>query len=109
MLQGDNVTIDLHGETAISRKGVLTSTFNTVPDAPVTAFQLTLPEGPYSALTANSANLCKGTLTIPTELVAQNGVVIKQNTPIKVTGCPKHKTKLKQKRLKAAAKNKKKK
>ena len=34
VLTGDNVTIDLHGETAISKKGVLTSTFNAVPDAP---------------------------------------------------------------------------
>ena len=101
VLQGDNVTIDLHGETAISRKGVLTSTFNTVPDAPFTSFELNLPEGPYSALTANGANLCKaGTLTIPTELVAQKGAVIKQNTKIKTTGCPKRKTKLKHKTLK---------
>jgi hypothetical protein len=30
-LRGDNVTVDLHGETAISRKGVLTSTFNAAP------------------------------------------------------------------------------
>jgi hypothetical protein len=108
-LKGDNVTIDLHGETAISKKGVLTSTFNAVPDAPVSTFELDLPEGPYSALTANGANLCKaGSLTIPTELLAQNGAMIKQNTKIKVSGCPKHKTKLKQKKLKAAGKTKKK-
>ena len=106
-LKGENITIDLHGETAISRKGVLTSTFNTVPDAPFTSFELNLPEGPYSALTANSANLCKGSLTIPTELVAQNGAVIKQNTKIKTTGCPKRKPKLKHKTLKATNKKKK--
>ena len=105
VLQGDNVTIDLHGETAISKKGVLTSTFNTVPDAPFSTFELSLPEGRYSALTANGANLCKtGSLMIPTELLAQNGAVIKQNTKIQVTGCPKHKTKLKQKTLKATKK-----
>jgi hypothetical protein len=103
VLEGDNVTIDLHGETAISKKGILTSTFNTVPDAPFSNFELDLPEGPDSALTANGANLCKaGPLTIPTELLAQNATVIKQNTKIKVTGCPKHKTKLKHKTLKAA-------
>ncbi len=93
-LKGGNVTIYLHGETAISKKGVLTSTFNQVPDAPFSSFELNLPEGPYSALTANSANLCKGSLTIPTELTAQDGAVIKQNTKIKVIGCPKIKTKL---------------
>ncbi len=89
-LKGDNVTIDLHGETAISKKGVLTSTFNAVPDAPFSSFELQLPEGPYSALTANGANLCKaGTLTMPTELVAQDGAVIKQSTRLAITGCPK--------------------
>ena len=100
VLQGDNVTIELHGETAISKKGILTSTFNAVPDAPFSSFQLTLPEGPYSALTANGANLCtKHHLTIPTTLTAQNGALINQQTPIAVTGCPKHhKTKLHRKK-----------
>jgi hypothetical protein len=107
VLQGDNITIDLHGETAISKKGILTSTFSTIPDAPFSTFQLTLPEGRYSALTANGANLCHaGPLKIPTELVAQNGAVIKQSTKIKVTGCPKRKPKLKHKTLKATQKKK---
>lgn len=98
-LKGDNVTIDLHGETAISKKGVLTSTFNAVPDAPFSSFELSLPKGRYSALTANGANLCKvGSLTIPTELTAQDGgAPITQNTKVKITGCPK-KVKPKQKR-----------
>jgi hypothetical protein len=92
VLQGDNVTIDLHGNTAISKKGVLTSTFNTVPDAPFSKFELTLPEGSYSALTANGAHLCKfGALHMPTELTAQDGAVIKQDTKVTIAGCPKKK------------------
>ena len=99
VLQGDNVTIDLHGETAISKKGILTSTFNAVPDAPFSSFELNLPEGPYSALTANGANLCKaGSLTMPTELAAQDGALINQSTKVKITGCPKKKVKHKTKR-----------
>jgi hypothetical protein len=106
VLQGDNVTIDLHGETAISKKGVLTSTFNTVPDAPFSSFELTLPEGPYSALTANGVNLCKaGSLTMPTELTAQDGDVITQSTKVKISGCPK--TTLKHKKSKKKPKGKK--
>ncbi len=93
VLRGDNVTIELHGETAISKKGVLTSTFNSVPDAPFLSFDLKLPEGPYSALTANGKNLCKaGKLVMPTELVAQDGAVIRQSTKLKVAGCPKKPT-----------------
>ena len=62
VLQGDNVTIDLTGNTYISPAGITSSTFKTVPDQPVTSFELTLPEGPYSALAANG-NLCKPTTT----------------------------------------------
>ncbi len=108
VLQGYGVTIDLVGTTFISKAGVTSSTFKTVPDQPVTSFELTLPEGPYSALTA-LGNLCTTKkLTMPTELIAQNGAEIHQTTKIAVTGCPKtkkttykkkhhHKTKAKRK------------
>jgi len=90
VLQGYGVTLDLHGETFINEKTSITSsTFQTVPDAPVGTFELTLPQGENSALAANT-NLCKvKSLKMPTLFVAQNGAVIKQSTPIGVTGCPK--------------------
>jgi hypothetical protein len=91
VLQGYGFTIDLHGETFISKAGITSSTFHAVPDEPVTSFELTLPEGPYSALAANG-NLCTIKLAMPTAFTAQNGDTIHQSTPINVTGCPKHKT-----------------
>jgi hypothetical protein len=90
VLQGYGVTIDLHGETFISKAGITSSTFATIPDAPVGSFELTLPEGPDSALAANG-NLCKSKLTMPTAFVAQNGAEIHESTKISVTGCPKNK------------------
>jgi hypothetical protein len=90
VLQGYGVTLDLHGETFINKAGITSSTFHTVPDAPVGSFELTLPQGPFSALAANG-NLCKSTLKMPTAFTAQNGATIKQNTPISVTGCTKKK------------------
>ncbi len=89
VLQGYGVTLDLHGETFINKAGITSSTFATVPDAPVGTFELTLPQGKYSALAANG-NLCKSKLIMPTAFTAQNGAVIHENTPIGVTGCPKH-------------------
>jgi hypothetical protein len=121
VLQGYGVTIDLVGSTFISKAGITSSTFKTVPDQPVTSFELTLPEEKFSALAANG-NLCSvtntvtvkkkvtvrvkghkktvtrkvkesvaGSLTMPTAFTAQNGAVIHQSTPIAVTGCPKAK------------------
>jgi hypothetical protein len=119
VLQGDGVTIDLVGDTFISKAGITSSTFKTVPDQPLSSFELTLPEGPYSALAA-TGNLCAVTTTktvkkrvkvrvhghretvtrkvrqtvaaslqMPTEFVGQNGAVIHETTPISVAGCPK--------------------
>jgi hypothetical protein len=92
VLQGYGVTLDLVGTTFISKSGITSSTFKTVPDAPVGSFELVLPEGKYSALAANG-NLCKvkGGLKMPTEFLAQNGAKINRSTKISVTGCKKSK------------------
>jgi hypothetical protein len=101
VLTGENgVTVQVHGETFISKAGITTGTFSTAPDVPFTSFELTFPQRQYPAFTANG-NLCKGTLKMPTEMVGQNGMVIQQNTKIAVTGCPKkavHKKKGKHKK-----------
>jgi hypothetical protein len=91
VLQGYGVTVHIVGSTFISPKGITSSTFKAVPDVPVGTFELTLPQGPYSALTANT-DLCKvKSLAMPTEFVGQNGALVKTTTKIAVNGCPKHK------------------
>jgi hypothetical protein len=86
ILQGYGVRVDLIGDTFINKAGITSSTFNQVPDVPVSSFELYLPQGRDSALAANG-NLCKSTLKMPTSFVAQNGATIHQTTPIVVTGC----------------------
>ncbi|HEY3866250.1 MAG TPA: hypothetical protein VGL54_09225, partial [Solirubrobacteraceae bacterium] len=86
VLQGDNVTIDLVGATYISKAGITSTTFKTVPDQPFSTFELTLPEGKFSALAANG-DLCTSKLAMPTAFVGQNGAEIHQNTPVTVEGC----------------------
>lgn len=86
VLQGEGVTIDLAGETFIKGK-ITTSTFGSVPDAPVSSFTLTLPEGENSALAAPGGKLCKQKLVMPTVITGQNGAQITQKTKIHVTGC----------------------
>jgi hypothetical protein len=70
---------------------VTSSTFRTVPDQPVSSFELTLPEGKFSALAA-LGDLCTEKLAMPTEFVGQNGDVIRRSTPISVTGWKKVKS-----------------
>jgi hypothetical protein len=96
ILQGNGVTIKLVGTTFINRAGITSTTFKTVPDTPFSTFELTLPRGKFSALAANG-NLCTSKLVMPSEFFAQNGAVMKQSTPIAVTGCAKKALSRKQK------------
>ena len=52
VLVGQNrVTVQVHGETQISKAGITTATFATVPDVPFLSFELTLPQREFPALT----------------------------------------------------------
>jgi hypothetical protein len=110
VLQGEGITIDLAGTTDIV-KGITTSTFASVPDVPVSRFDLVLPAGEHSALAAEG-NLCartvttlvkrrvhgkalyrkrrvkkRLTLTMPTTITGQNDAVVEQKTKVAVQGC----------------------
>jgi hypothetical protein len=95
VLQGQGVTIVLTGNTDI-KKGITYSRFDTVPDAPVSSFELRLPQGRDSVLAANvpaaaNGSFCGQSLVMPTTITGQNGAEIKQSTRISVRGCPKAK------------------
>ncbi len=91
VLQGEGVKIVVDGKTYI-HEGITYSKFETSPDAPFSTFETVFPKGPHSALTPSvpekeNFNLCKQTLTIPTEITGQNGAFISQTTPVVITGC----------------------
>ncbi len=92
VLQGEGITLILDGKTQIT-KGITYSRFQTVPDAPISSFRLSLPTGKFSILTASlpesaKYDLCTQSLQMPTRITAQNGAVIEQKTPIAIGGCP---------------------
>ncbi len=103
VLQGGGVRVDLTGSTLI-KNGITSTTFKTIPDVPVDSFELYLPQGPYSALTANGKNLCTNGsgLVMPTTFTAQNGIVLHQKTPIALTGCNTKAKASRSKRVRAA-------
>jgi len=93
VLQGEGVTLVLDGKTNI-KKGITTSDFETVPDAPISSFELKLPTGEFSALATNlpekaNYSFCGQRLFMPTLMTAQNGAVVKQTTTTTETGWPK--------------------
>ncbi len=90
VLQGSGVTVQLVGKTFISKAGITSTTFDSVPDVPFSTFELELPQGKFSALAVNGS-LCAKRLLMPTDYVAQNGVTLHKNTVISAAGCPKAK------------------
>lgn len=91
LLQGYGITIKLVGNTLISH-GITSTTFNTIPDLPFNTFQLTLPANPYSAL-SGYGNLCKTKPKTTIQYTTQNNQTTSTTQTIKLTDCPKHKTK----------------
>jgi hypothetical protein len=104
VLQGDGVRLNLVGETKIDTNGTVQVFFPAIPDVPLNSFELYLPRGAHSMLDATT-NLCapaagqksarykagraRANLTMPTELIAQNGAVIHQQVKVTIAGCSK--------------------
>jgi hypothetical protein len=86
VLRGDGVEVVLVGHTHVSRTGVTTSKFETLPDVPFSSALVSLPVGPHSVLAA-TAPLCASKLVAPTTLLAQSAAKITSQTKISVTGC----------------------
>jgi hypothetical protein len=104
VLQGEGLELDLEGQTSIS-KGITSSTFRSLPDAPISTLDLVLPMGPHSIFAANlppkaKRGLCAQTLKMPTAITGQNGAQVKQTTRIGITGCPPARPKHKQAKAK---------
>lgn len=86
VLQGDGVEVVLVGHTHISRNGITSSTFESLPDVPISSVEVDLPMGSNSALATNG-RLCHAGLLAPTTIVAQNGAKVTQSTKVAVSGC----------------------
>ncbi len=94
VLQGEGVVLRLDGQTSIKR-GITSSTFKALPDAPISTFDLVLASGPHSALGSDlpakaKGSMCDQKLAMPVAITGQNGAVVKATTTIAVSGCPRH-------------------
>jgi hypothetical protein len=80
------IEIDLDGRID-SLKGGIRTTFETVPDAPVSKFVLRMQGGKKSLL-VNSTNICRGTHKATVKMTGQNAVKHNFLSPLKAK-CPK--------------------
>jgi hypothetical protein len=70
------IRILLHGRIDTTKKHGIRNTFEVVPDAPVSRFELTLRGGPKKGLIENSENICLKPQRAAARFVAQNGKVV---------------------------------
>ena len=91
VLVGQNgVTVQVHGETQISKAGITTATFATVPDVPFSNFELTLAAEGIPGVDREREPL-QGHAFDADRTGRPERPRDQQNTKIAVTGCPKAK------------------
>ncbi len=90
-LHSGRIDVNLVGRIDSVKGGGLRSTFESVPDAPVSEFTLTM-QGGKKGLLVNSTNLCKGTHKAKVAFDGHNGKVSDSRIPLKAK-CPKAKRK----------------
>lgn len=86
LLQGEGVSVDLTASISISSNGPITADFQSLPDVPLSTFELVLPSGPHSMLGATE-NVCRKALTVPYKLTDRGGAVFTSSAAVAVSGC----------------------
>jgi hypothetical protein len=105
-LRGE-IAINLTGESSTTKAGKLVNTFNNVPDAPITKFNLNIKGGKNGILAVtrtrrSKINLCAGRQIAETDMDGQNGRQHDVNVRMK-TPCSKRQTKAAKRKAKRAA------
>src|SRR5215208_8416143 len=85
VLQGSGMTVNLSGKLNLT--GGITSTFDTVPDVPITSFRLALPPSTANSALQASADLCAAALPLTATILGQNGKKVDVKSAVEVAGC----------------------
>jgi hypothetical protein len=88
-LSGEGVPLDLFGTSEVDSSKRLVSTFDNVPDAPVSSFHLDIDGGKHGILVANT-DVCLAPKATTAVYTGQNGVRTTKSLSIKVPDCTPH-------------------
>lgn len=91
VLSGEGIAIYLDGNLDI-KHGLISATFNSIPDIPIDSFAATFPEGPDSVFAADlparaRGDMCGQRLYMPVEISAHDGALRTRMSRVVVTGC----------------------
>jgi hypothetical protein len=86
-LTGENgLKLTLTGTSAVENDQLVT-TFDTIPDAPVSDFALNIDGGAHGILTVSGADVCKATQIAEQQIQGQNGKTANANITIQTPAC----------------------
>ena len=87
-LSADGVTIDITASSAVDSLGRLVTTFDTLPDAPISGFQLNIAGGKHGIITVSGKpGACDRSKVVDFQFTGQNGKVLETPVTAKIDGC----------------------
>jgi hypothetical protein len=87
-LSADGVTIDITASSAVDSLDRLVTTFDMLPDAPISTFQLSIDGGKHGIITVSGKpGVCDRSRVLDLQLTGQNGKVVETPVTASVDGC----------------------
>ncbi len=92
-LSADGVTIDVNASSDVDSLSRLVTTFDNLPDAPISEFNLNITGGKHGIIVVSGKpGTCDRSKEIDAQLTGQNGKILEVNPNATVDGCKPHVT-----------------
>ena len=87
-LSANGVTVDVTANSDVDSLGRLVTTFDKLPDAPISAFQLTIDGGKHGIIVVSGKpGICDRSRIMDTQFTGQNGKVLEMPVTASIEGC----------------------
>jgi hypothetical protein len=87
-LSADGVTVDINASSDVDKLNRLVTTFDDVPDAPISQFELTITGGKHGIIVVSGKpGTCGRDSTVESQFTGQNNKILQAGTPATIDGC----------------------